>query len=117
MDRAAIGSVEYGVAVLRTPLILVLGHEDCGAVKAAIKVYDGGDPPDGDIAFLTNAIKPAVPPKSVPEPERLRKATDNNVALTMRRLKESKIISGARDLKILGAYCSLASAEVRFIAE
>lgn len=34
------GSVDYGVAVLKTPILLILGHTDCGAVKAVIKGYD-----------------------------------------------------------------------------
>jgi carbonic anhydrase len=36
MDRGGVGSIEYAVAVLKSPLILVLGHSECGAVKAAL---------------------------------------------------------------------------------
>jgi carbonic anhydrase len=56
-DDAALGSIEYGVEHLGSRLILVLGHERCGAVTAA--VADGEAPP-GHIAALVKAIRPAV---------------------------------------------------------
>jgi len=56
MDNATIGTVEYAVEHLHVPLIIVLGHDDCGAVKAAI---EGGAQP-GQIAYVVDAITPAV---------------------------------------------------------
>ena len=54
------GSIEYGVAELRAPLVMVLGHSGCGAVKAAIQHIDANDPLPGSIGDLVNTIKPAV---------------------------------------------------------
>jgi carbonic anhydrase len=51
-----IASLEYGAQHLHVPLLVVLGHESCGAVTAAVQ----GDPPEGHIATLVNLIKPAV---------------------------------------------------------
>jgi carbonic anhydrase len=56
MDNATIGTIEYAVEHLHVPLIVVLGHDDCGAVKAAI---EGGTQP-GQIAYIVDAITPAV---------------------------------------------------------
>ncbi|MGZ4864357.1 MAG: carbonic anhydrase [Halobacteriota archaeon] len=56
MDNATIGSIEYAVEHLNVPLIVVLGHDDCGAVKAAI---EGGTHP-GQIAYIVDTITPAV---------------------------------------------------------
>src|ERR1044072_3817652 len=50
-----IGSLEYGAEHLHIPVLVVLGHESCGAVTAAVK----GDPPEGHIAALVDLIKPA----------------------------------------------------------
>lgn len=55
-DGDEIGSLEYGVGHLESPLLLVLGHTKCGAVTAAVK----NSPVKGNIPFLINKIKPAV---------------------------------------------------------
>jgi carbonic anhydrase len=54
------GSIEYGVAELGASLIMVLGHGECGAVKAAIKHLDDKEPLPGAIGPLINTIRPAV---------------------------------------------------------
>jgi carbonic anhydrase len=56
MDNVALGSAEYAVSHLNVPLIVVLGHDSCGAVKA---VLEGGEAP-GHIGSLVEAIKPVV---------------------------------------------------------
>jgi carbonic anhydrase len=60
LDDAVIGSIEYGVAHLRIPLIVILGHTNCGAVKAAIDLADGKGKVTGDLASLVRSIEPAV---------------------------------------------------------
>ena len=54
------GSIEYAVAELGVPLILVLGHTQCGAVKAALQHLDAKDVLPGALAGLVDAVKPAV---------------------------------------------------------
>jgi carbonic anhydrase len=54
-----IASLEYAVAVLNTPLILVLGHDACGAVDATLKAIKDDKPPPGHIPSLVDAITPA----------------------------------------------------------
>lgn len=56
VDAVALGSIEYAVAHLGSPLIVVLGHERCGAVAAAV----AGAKEPGHIATVLQAIQPAV---------------------------------------------------------
>src|SRR5262245_28246544 len=54
-----IASFEYAVAVLDTPLLMVLGHRSCGAIDAAIKSIKGGTTPPGRLPWLVSALVPA----------------------------------------------------------
>ncbi len=63
-----VASLEYAVQVLNTPLILVLGHEACGAVDATIKSVKDGTTLPGHLPSLVDAIRPAV--EAVQEPAR-----------------------------------------------
>ncbi|MCY1138961.1 carbonic anhydrase [Actinoplanes sp. Pm04-4] len=60
VDAAALGSVEYAVEVLGVSLIVVLGHEGCGAVAAATRVVDEGLVPPGYIRDIAERIAPNV---------------------------------------------------------
>jgi carbonic anhydrase len=60
VDSAALGSVEYAVEVLGVSLIVVLGHEECGAVAAAARVVDDGEVPPGYIRDIAERIAPNV---------------------------------------------------------
>jgi carbonic anhydrase len=60
VDLAAMGSIEYGVSVLCAPLVLVLGHEKCGAVQAAIDVVEHDASFPGSIGQMIEPIIPAV---------------------------------------------------------
>ena len=60
VDAALLGSVEYAVGHLGTPLIVVIGHEKCGAVAATLESIQHHETPHGDIAALVTAITPAV---------------------------------------------------------
>lgn len=60
VDTAALGSIEYGVGVLGCPLVVVLGHESCGAVAAAIEVVQKNATFPGVIGEMIQPIIPAV---------------------------------------------------------
>jgi carbonic anhydrase len=55
-----LGSVEYAVTILHTPLVVVLGHNSCGAVGAALDAYVRGTPPSGHLRAVVDAITPSV---------------------------------------------------------
>jgi carbonic anhydrase len=113
-DSVALGSLEYGHAVLGSNLIVVLGHEYCGAVDAAVK---GHDVP-GHIAEVVRHIKPAVE-KSKGEIDMLNAAIDHNVRDVAKALRDrSDILRAAVDsgaLKIVGARYDLDSGEVTVV--
>lgn len=55
-----LGTIEYAVTALRTPLLVVLGHSACGAVQAAVSAVDSGDVPPGHLGALVKAVVPSV---------------------------------------------------------
>jgi carbonic anhydrase len=55
-----LGSIEYGVTVLAVPLVVVLGHNSCGAVRAARDAEAGGELPGGHLRGLVQSVVPSV---------------------------------------------------------
>jgi carbonic anhydrase len=60
IDAAVLGSIEYAVTVLNVPLIVVLGHDSCGAVKATLAALDEGLVPDGYVRDLVERVTPSI---------------------------------------------------------
>jgi carbonic anhydrase len=60
IDSAVLGSIEYAVTVLDVPLIVVLGHTGCGAVKAAIGAIDDGAIPAGFVRDVVERVTPSI---------------------------------------------------------
>ncbi|MEZ0051271.1 carbonic anhydrase [Mycobacterium sp. MAA66] len=60
LDSAVIGSIEYAVGVLEVPLIVVLGHDSCGAVQATINALDDGAVPGGYVRDIVERVTPSI---------------------------------------------------------
>jgi carbonic anhydrase len=60
IDSAVLGSIEYAVTVLDVPLIVILGHDSCGAVKAAISAIDDGAIPAGFVRDVVERVAPSI---------------------------------------------------------
>ena len=60
IDSAVLGSIEYAVTVLNVPLIVVLGHDSCGAVKATLSALDDGVVPGGYVRDLVERVTPSI---------------------------------------------------------
>ena len=77
----AIGSIEYAVAVLNVPLVVVIGHELCGAITAAAMGVPGVDPPGPGLARILDLIRPSIDavPAHLPMEERISQAARLNV--------------------------------------
>jgi carbonic anhydrase len=60
IDSAVLGSIEYAVTVLNVPLIVVLGHDSCGAVKATLSAIDDGAVPAGYVRDLVERVTPSI---------------------------------------------------------
>ena len=111
-----IASLEYAVSVLKTPLIMVLGHESCGAVDAAIKSLKDGTTLPGHLPSLVDAIAPAVKAVQGQSGDMLTNAIRRNVALNVDKLKGAAPIlkSSADDkkIRIVGGVYALKSGQV-----
>lgn len=106
IDNAVLGSLEFGVAELKIPLLLVLGHEKCGAVKATVEAVENNAAAEAEINWLVDGIRPAVEEAKKQPGDLLDNAVKANVSLTVEHLKDSPILSEALEkgeLKILGA--------------
>lgn len=60
IDESVLGSIEYAVSVLNVPLIVVLGHDSCGAVKATLDALDLGKVPGGFIRSIVERVTPSI---------------------------------------------------------
>ncbi|WP_219095905.1 carbonic anhydrase [Pseudomonas sp. UMAB-40] len=115
-----LASLEYGIAVLGAPLILVLGHEDCGAINAGIKAVKDHTVFPGHIPKLTDALKASIE-TVLKEPGDLpNNAVAQNVKDSVKRLKNASPLLtdalGKGKLKIVGGIYRLASGKVDLIA-
>jgi carbonic anhydrase len=115
-----IASLEYAVAVLNTPLILVLGHDACGAVDATIKSLKDDKPPPGHIPSLVAAIAPSVKAVSSQSGDALYNAIRQNVIDNVAKLKSAAPILAAAEnekkLKVVGGIYRLTSGKVEMVA-
>src|SRR6476619_1686766 len=60
VDSAVLGSIEFAVEVLEVPLIVVLGHNSCGAVKASLAALDEGEVPGGYLRDIVERMLPSI---------------------------------------------------------
>jgi carbonic anhydrase len=116
LDRSIIGSLEFGAAELGTPLLLVLGHQRCGAVDATIKALDAQQAySEGDIDYLVESLRPAVQQVAGRSGDRLTNAIHANVDLVLAQLRRSAVIGPLEKsgkLKLAGAYYELDTGKV-----
>ncbi len=90
------GSIEYAIAELNVPLIVVLGHTNCGAVKAAVEHIDKKDSLPGSINGLVELIKPAVDKAQGQPGEIVEGVTRANVNAGIEKLKRLQPILAPR---------------------
>ena len=115
----AIASLEYAVAELGTPLIMVLGHDSCGAVDATIKSLKDGTTLPGHLPSLVTALAPAVKAVSQQGSDTLAKAIRQNVIDNVAKLRaETPILSAAVEqgkLKVVGGIYRLRDGKVEMV--
>jgi carbonic anhydrase len=115
-----VASLEYAFAVLGTPLFLVLGHDSCGALDAAIKPLRDDKPLPGHMPSLVSAIAPAVKTASQQSGDTLGNAFRQNVVDNVAKLKSATpILSAAveqNNLKVVGGIHRLKSGKVDIVA-
>ncbi len=115
-----LASLEYGVKFLGTPLIMVLGHTNCGAVDATIKVVSENAELPGHLPGLVDAIKPAVETaKKAGDENLLDRAIAENVRHNVARLQTSQPILSRfveeGKVMVVGAVYDLATGKVGLV--
>jgi len=120
LSPEVMGSLQYAGAHLHTPLFIVLGHEGCGAVQAAIDTRDLGVQQRARIQILVQNIVPGLPQfdSRAPAEARLAQAVEANVRWVMRQLLETpegraRLAEGR--MKLAGAVYEIESGRVRFL--
>lgn len=119
VDRTALGSIEYGVAELGCPLVVVMGHERCGAVQAAVKAVTDDTRFPGAIGEMVAPIIPAVLRAQRMQGDLVANAVKENVRQVVRRLSETDDILSdpvqKGKVKVAGAYYNLGDGSVEFL--
>lgn len=114
VDKSVMASLEYGAEHLHIPLLVVMGHESCGAVKAAVESEHGEGP---NLDYLVSHIRAGVHFDAAQKAE-LRTAILENVEEAINDVMSgSQILKGAATsghLQVVGAYYELGSGHVEF---
>lgn len=115
-----LASLEYGVQFLGVPLVLVMGHSECGAVSAAIKVLKENAVLPGHLPDLIRAIKPAViVAEKTAKGDLLNNAIVENARRQVARLKTSPPIMqkayAAKKIDIVAAHYDLATGKISLV--
>ena len=116
IDDITLGSIEYGVEHANAPLIVVLGHENCGAIKAAV---DGGKS-SNNISAILDKIKPSfdkVKGSTTNKNEIYEKCADENIKNTISAIKSSpeiKKLEKEKKVTVIGAKYHIETGKVTF---
>lgn len=116
------GTLQYAESHLQTPLFVVLGHEGCGAIAAALAAKHQGEQFRSRIRTLLESILPGVPEfeQTLSPAESLSRAVESNVRRMVRRVLDSpegqtRVAEGR--MKIVGAVYELETGRVRFLPQ
>jgi carbonic anhydrase len=116
LDEVILGTIEYAVEHLHTPLVMVLGHDKCGAVTAAVERV----PINSHVQAVVDALQPALTLAEAQEGERVSTAIDANIRYAVKTLHASEPVllgaCAAGQLRIVGARYNLDTGQVKIIA-
>jgi len=120
VDDGGLASLEYAVRFLGVPLIVVLGHSNCGAVAAAIKVATEKAELPGHLPELVASIRPAVEAAQRTNPsDLLAAAITENVKLNVGRLEGAQPILApaivAKTIRVVGGVYELATGKIGLV--
>ena len=112
-DNITLGTIEYGVVHLHTPLLVVMGHEGCGAIAATCACRGKSD--EGNIKEIVKTIAPVARKDDFD----MCRCIIDSVKQTVEDIPKKseavrKLVDGGK-LKIVGAYYSLTTGKVEFI--
>lgn len=119
-EPATEGSIEYAITHLKSHVVVVMGHEGCGAVKAAMLPREQWQAESENIRYLVERIAPAtaeLPPMRDPK-AKMREAVVANVRLQTHLLKQNPVLAAAikaGTVAVIGAYYEIGSGAVDFL--
>jgi len=120
LDDAVLGSLEYSISVLGVPLIVVLGHDSCGAVTATKAAVETGEMPIGFMRSLVERITPAVLTSRRNEQDSINEMVVENVKQASRHLVDSsRVITAAVEggrASVIGLAYSLADGRADLVS-
>jgi len=118
-DTAVLGSIEYGLEELHIPLVMVMGHERCGAVQAAVAAMNARTGSPGYLGDIIAAIMPAVAQVRDQPGDIIDNAVRANVRLVMRKLEAHVPVLAtgiqADRVKIVGARHDLDTGDIELL--
>ena len=120
IDTDVVGSIEYGVDHLKTKLVVVMGHEGCGAVTAALQADSDLQQEPNEVRSLVSKIKPATKKvsKELPFEKRLNLSVTENVRESVRQLKAITDLATAEEesrTQIIGCVYEIKTGHVRML--
>lgn len=120
IDTDVVGSIEYGVDHLKTKLVVVMGHEGCGAVTAALQADSDLKKEPNEIRSLVNKIKPATKEinQELPFEKRLNLSVAANVRRSVKQLKSISDLATAEKesrTKIVGCVYEIKTGRVKML--
>ena len=105
VDDDALGSIEYAVQHLNTPLVIVMGHQSCGAVTATYNEVVKGEKVTGNMKSFVEKITPSINKKATVDD-----AIHNNINSVVKEVSEDEEIKALKDqgkVNVIGAYYDL----------
>jgi carbonic anhydrase len=118
VDRAVLGSVEFAISELGVALVMVLGHERCGAVAATVQALRTGHRPAGALAYLIDEIAPAVTAAGLHHPDAAHRALRHHVIRTAQQVAQVPLVAervAAGEVAVVGAAYDLDTGRVELI--
>jgi carbonic anhydrase len=120
VDPGTAGSIEYAVKHLKSKVLVVMGHEGCGAVKAAMLTPEELKGEPEQVRYLLNQITPAVAqiPKIRDQKAKMREAVMANVRNQVAIAKQNPVVKAAvekNQLVVVGAFYEISSGQVDFL--
>lgn len=119
VEKSTLGSIEYAIEHLKTRLVVVMGHEGCGAVQAAMQDEAVRSIEPHYVQFLLDRIVPSVSklPRIRDPKARMREAVIANVRMQVHTLKQNSAVKEAihnKEIAVIGAYYEISSGAVDF---
>jgi carbonic anhydrase len=116
LDKVTLGSIEYGAEHLKAPLIVVLGHEKCGAVQAAVDKAKGSENLQGILDKVNISVK-SVESKNLSKDKVYQEVENENIKNTVSEIEKDPVIEElvkSNKVKVVGAKYHIETGEVTF---